>query len=48
MRDGSSWATHGNLGFLGAGDEDITLWSFIHNAGGISVGATMHRIDKHY
>ena len=35
--------THGTIGFLGAGDEDIT-YGLTYTMGGISVGATMHRV----
>ena len=42
-RDGSSWATHGNLGFLGAGKENLH-YGLSYTMGGISLSATMHRI----
>ena len=46
-----SWNETGTIGYLGAGDEDIT-YGLTYAAGGISVGATMHRvtntIDENY
>ena len=40
-----SWDKTGTIGYLGAGDEDIT-YGLSYSAGGISVGATMHRITN--
>jgi len=42
-RYGNSWATHGNLGFLGAGKENLH-YGLSYTMGGISLSATMHRI----
>jgi len=46
-----SWNETGTIGYLAAGDEDIT-YGLTYAAGGISVGATMHRvtntIDENY
>jgi hypothetical protein len=42
-RFGNSWATHGNLGFLGASKENLH-YGLSYTMGGISLSATMHRI----
>ena len=40
---GSSWATHGNIGFLGAGKENLH-YGLTYTMGGISISATGMRI----
>ena len=40
-----SWNETGTIGYLAKGDEDIT-YGLTYAAGGISVGATMHRITN--
>ena len=46
-----SWDMTGTIGYLGAGDEDIT-YGLTYSMGGITVGATAHRvtntIDENY
>ena len=42
-RLGNSWATHGNLGFLGASMESLN-YGLSYSMGGISLSATMYRI----
>jgi hypothetical protein len=38
-----SWMATGNMGYLGAGDEDLS-YGLSYNLGGISLGATIHNI----
>ena len=40
----NSWMTHGNLGHLGANQEDMAF-GISYDMGGISLGATMHSIS---
>ncbi len=40
-----SWADNGGIGYLMAGDEDLT-YGLSYTMGGISLGATMHRITN--
>ena len=38
-----SWDVTGTMGYLGAGDEDLS-YGLSYNMGGITLGATMHNI----
>jgi hypothetical protein len=41
----ASWMTHGNMGYLGANDENMSL-GLTYNMGSINLGATMHQITN--
>ena len=40
-----SWSDNGGIGYLSAGDENLT-YGLSYNMGGISLGASMHRITN--
>jgi hypothetical protein len=40
-----SWMSHGNMGYLGANDENMSL-GLTYNMGSINLGATMHQISN--
>jgi hypothetical protein len=40
-----SWMSHGNMGYLGANDENMSL-GLTYNMGSINLGATMHQITN--